>query len=158
MDENRVIGAENKLPWHIPEDLKRFSLLTKGHTVLMGRHTWESLPRKFQPLPNRLNIVCTRKPESLTLPEGVLVYTSPETCIRDFISDKFPTPSKTLWIIGGEQVYRATQNYWTELYLTVVHSKHIGDAYFPKFEQDFSLVENDDRKDFSFRRFTRKHS
>ncbi len=158
MDENRVIGNENKLLWHIPEDLRRFSTLTKGHAVLMGRNTWESLPEKFRPLPERLNIVCSRKLDGTTLPEGVIRYTSPEQCIRDFISETLKTPSKTLWVIGGEQIYRATQPYWTELYLTLVHSKHRGDTFFPEFEQNFSLVDNDDRTGFSFRKYTRKHS
>lgn len=159
MDENRAIGFENKIPWHLPEDMKRFAALTKGHAVLMGRNTWESLPEKYRPLPERLNIVCSRNPKSLSLPSGVLTFDSPEGCIRSFLSDAIPAaPSKTLWVIGGEQVYRATMSYWTELYLTLVHSKNIGDAFFPEFEQDFSLVENDDRKSYSFRRYVRTKS
>lgn len=158
MDEGRVIGGGNKLLWHIPEDLKNFSDLTKGHAVLMGRNTWDSLPKKYQPLPNRLNIVCSRKHGGLDLPEGVIAYGSPEQCIRDFLSDTLTTPTKTLWVIGGEQIYKATQPYWTELYLTLVHSKHMGDAFFPEFEQNFALVESNDRTGFSFRKYIRKHS
>ena len=155
MDEGRVIGLNNQLPWNIPEDLKHFSELTSGHTVLMGRNTWESLPGKYRPLPNRLNIVCTRTPEALTVPETVLKYASPEEVIRAFLAGSITAPSSILWVVGGEQVYRATRNYWTELFLTVVHSTYKGDTFFPEFEQDFSLVDSDDRKGFSFRRYTR---
>lgn len=59
-DDDWVIGYQNKLPWHVPEDLKRFSQLTKGNTVLMGRATFDSLPAKFKPLPGRLNVVISR--------------------------------------------------------------------------------------------------
>ena len=71
MDEGRVIGFENKLPWHITEDMKRFAQLTTGHTVLMGRKTYQSLPDKFRPLPNRKNIVVTGKPQDYDFPAKV---------------------------------------------------------------------------------------
>ncbi|RME59658.1 MAG: dihydrofolate reductase, partial [Candidatus Dadabacteria bacterium] len=60
MDKGRVIGCGNKIPWHLPEDLKRFSQLTKGHTVLMGKNTFFSIPEKYRPLPERLNVIASR--------------------------------------------------------------------------------------------------
>lgn len=157
MDEGRVIGIDNKLPWSIPEDLKRFSALTTGHTVLMGRNTYDSLPPKYRPLPKRLNIVISRN-QNLPLPKEVLQYASPEVAIRDFLADKINAPTSSLWIVGGAQIYQATRPYWTELYLTLVHSRNKGDTYFPDFEKDFTLVENDDRSGFSFQLYKRKRS
>ena len=158
MDESRAIGVDGQLPWHLPEDLKRFSELTRGHAVLMGRTTWDSLPEKFRPLPGRKNIVATRSPANHTFPEGVEVRTSPIELIREFLAGTYKAPTDTLWIIGGEQVFRATQPYWTELYLTVIHSSYRGDAFFPEFDKDFVLVEDDNRGTFSFRHYLRKHS
>lgn len=158
MDESRAIGFENKLPWNIPEDLKRFSELTKGHAVLMGRKTWESLPERVRPLPGRLNIVCSRRPGSLSTPQGVLTYSSASGAIEDFLSSKIEAPTDKLYVIGGEQIYKETLPFWTQLYLTCVHSKHNGDAFFPDFEHLFTLVQNDDRKGFSFRQYSRTRS
>lgn len=155
MDDARAIGVDGGLPWNLPEDLKRFSSLTTGHAVLMGRNTYDSLPPKFRPLPNRKNIVVTRDPRSASFPKDVEVWTSPVECIRAFISGTLQTPSDKLWIIGGEQVFRATQPYWTELYLTVIHSINRGDAFFPEFEKDFTLAEDERRDGFSFRRYVR---
>jgi dihydrofolate reductase len=152
MDEARVIGVKNQLPWQIPEDLKRFSLLTVGHAVLMGRRTFESLPAAFRPLPKRKNIVI-----SSTLPEqkGVEIFQSPEGVFKALEEEVLKLPTDKLWVIGGESLYRQTLEYWDEVYLTLVQGKHQGDAFFPEFEEGFKLVSKDEHPGFSFCHFER---
>ncbi|MCV7152170.1 dihydrofolate reductase [Mycobacterium pyrenivorans] len=87
-----VIGRGNGIPWKLPEDMARFKALTMGHTVIMGRLTWESLPEKFRPLPGRRNIVVTRQAGYLA--EGAEVVTSLEDA-----------PLDDAWVIGGSQIY-----------------------------------------------------
>lgn len=87
-----VIGRGNGIPWHVPEDMARFKELTMGHTVIMGRLTWESLPAKFRPLPGRRNVVVTRQPDYRA--DGAKVVTSLEDA-----------PLDGAWVIGGSQIY-----------------------------------------------------
>lgn len=87
-----VIGRHNGIPWKLPEDLARFKELTMGHTVIMGRLTWESLPAKFRPLPGRRNVVVTRQPDYMA--DGAEVVTSLEDA-----------PLDDAWVIGGSQIY-----------------------------------------------------
>ncbi len=152
MDEGRLIGREGKLPWNIPEDMKHFSSLTMGHTVLMGRKTFESLPAKFRPLPGRKNVVISRNSKL----EGVEVWDSLEKCLESYRSGAIPMSGDKLWVIGGAEIYKATLNFWDELYLTLVHSKHTGDAFFPVFESSFELVEEDKREGYSFQKYIRR--
>jgi len=140
MDESRVIGSDNKLPWNLPEDMKRVSSLTRGHTVLMGRKTYESLPEKFRPLPGRQNVVVTRFPEKFIKTEGVMLTESPEGFIKDVLDGKVELSSDKLWIFGGSQIYQATKDYWDDVYLTLVPGAHGGDAHFPDFEDEFELL------------------
>jgi dihydrofolate reductase len=86
-----VIGRDGGIPWQVPEDLARFKELTMGHTVVMGRRTWESLPARFRPLPGRRNVVLTRKPQYLA--EGAEVMNSLEGVPSD------------AWVIGGSEIY-----------------------------------------------------
>lgn len=154
MDEGRVIGLKNKLPWRIPEDMQRFSELTSGHAVLMGRKTYESLPSKFRPLPNRKNIVISRSSSAVVAP-GVDIWESSLGCIEACRKGELLLPSDMLWIIGGGQIYKDTLPFWDELYLTVVHSKHEGDVFFPQFEDKFRLVEDQIKEGYSFLRYCR---
>lgn len=155
MDEDRVIGVNNTLPWKIPEDLKRFSQLTTGHTVLMGRKTFDSLPPKFRPLPGRKNIVLSRSPQTLSLPPSVSAYSSIDELLLNCASGKENLPSDLVWIIGGAEIYSLTLPLWDELYLTRVSSKHKGDAYFPEFENKFRRVEVEEREGYSFEHYVR---
>ena len=91
-----VIGRDNALPWHLPEDLKHFSRLTAGAVVVMGRRTWESLPDRFRPLPGRTNVVLTRRP-GYVAPGGV-VATSVDAVLAEH---------PDAWVIGGAEVYAA---------------------------------------------------
>jgi dihydrofolate reductase len=136
MDEARAIGRAGGIPWYLPEDLKRFARLTRGHTVVMGRKTYESLPEKSRPLPGRRNIVISRS-ENLRLPLGVDQLPSVEAlehiCKKD--------PSGEYWIIGGGDIYRQTLPLWDEVYLTVVPGQHGGDTFLLPFEHDFLCSE-----------------
>jgi len=147
MDEGRVIGDHGKLPWHIPEDMKRFSELTRGHTVLMGRATYESLPPRFRPLPHRVNVVASRG--NYPVSDGVQVVTDAVAFVHEWRNKA----SDILWIIGGAQIYAQTLNLWDELFLTVVHSKYTGDAFFPSFESQMRLEQDEPNQRYSFRHY-----
>ena len=117
---NNVIGGENKLLWHIREDLQRFKTLTSGHAVVMGRKTWESLGR---PLPNRTNIVITRNPDYE--PDGALVAQSLEAAIELAKGDG------EIFVIGGGEIYRQAMSIADRLYITHVECNYEGDTTFP---------------------------
>ena len=117
---NRVIGRNGKLPWHLPEDLKRFKRLTTGHPVLMGRKTWEALG---QPLKGRRNIVLT----SRTL-QGAETVDSVADAL-DILRDE-----DLVFVIGGGQIYAQFLTRADFLYLTVLDRDYEGDAYFPPYE------------------------
>lgn len=119
--ENGVIGVNGKLPWHLPEDLKHFKLLTSGHPVIMGRKTWESIGR---PLPNRNNIVVSRK-EGFRAP-GANVAGSFEDALR------LCAGAGPIFAIGGSEVYRAALPHAAGLVLTEIRRAYEGDARFPE--------------------------
>lgn len=118
---NGVIGREGGLPWHISSDLKRFKELTMGKPVVMGRKTWESLPRK--PLPGRRNIVITRQADFA--PEGAEVAATPEAALR-FCGD-----APEVAVIGGGEIYRLFWPQVDRIYLTEVDLEVDGDTHFP---------------------------
>lgn len=126
---NKVIGRDNKLPWHIPEDLKRFKDLTKGHTIIMGRKTYESIGR---PLPLRTNIIITRD-QTYTI-DGCVIVHSLDEAIRK--AQEIDTDE--IFIIGGGEIFRQAIQTTDKLYLTIVETLIEGDAFFPDFEQDFT--------------------
>lgn len=123
MARNRVIGLHNRLPWRLPADMKRFRELTTGHAIIMGRKTFDSLPR---PLPNRTNIVVTRDREYR--PDGATVVHSIEDAIARAGADR------EVFVIGGEQIYRQTLPIADRLYLTLVDNDFDGDAWFPAYD------------------------
>ena len=92
LSSSGVIGRDNGIPWRVPEDMARFKEITMGHTVIMGRRTWESLPAKFRPLPGRRNVVVTRQTDYTA--EGAEVVTSLEDAQLE-----------NAWVIGGSQIY-----------------------------------------------------
>lgn len=128
---NKVIGNNNKLIWHVPGDLKRFKELTSGHTILMGRKTYESIGR---PLPNRRNIILSRDP-NLKI-EGCLVYSDLLEVLELYKND--------LFVIGGEEIYRQTLGYADKIELTLIHKEYEGDAYFPEITEHFTIGEQQD--------------
>lgn len=119
------IGKDNELLWHIPEDLKRFKSLTMGNCVIMGKKTWESLPKR--PLQGRKNIVLTDVPDEC-IDCSVTAY-SIEDALRKCGSDM------EVFVIGGGSVYRQFMEYADRLYITHVHRKAPADVWFPKIDQ-----------------------
>ncbi len=135
-DESRVIGCNGKLPWHLPEDMARFRALTQHCPVIMGRKTWESLPERVRPLPKRVNIVVTRHPSALVVPEGVKVCISPEDAVRVGVE----VGARYVWVLGGAEVYRELLPRCEEVHVTHVNGSHPGDAWFPEFESGFFVA------------------
>ncbi|MBR7059966.1 MAG: dihydrofolate reductase [Neisseriaceae bacterium] len=124
VSKNLCIGKNNTLPWHIPEDFAFFKQYTMGKAIVMGRKTWDSLPKK--PLPQRRNIVITRQ-NSLHF-EGAECAFSPDDVIELLKNED------EIVIIGGEQIYKQFIEKATDLYLTEVDISIDGDAYFPNFD------------------------
>lgn len=140
--QNRVVGINNSLPWHLPEDLKYFKRTTSGKAIIMGRKTYDSIGR---PLPNRTNIVVTRNADFTA--EGVVVVNSLEAAIKHAESVNEINGVDEVMIIGGAAIYEASLPMADRLYLTHVHAEVEGDAYFP--EVDMSDWNEIDREDFS---------
>jgi dihydrofolate reductase len=128
MAKNRVIGNAGSIPWHIPEDFKWVKQCTLGHTIVMGRKTYESMGR---PLPKRRNVVLSRSAEPIP---GCVVLSS---------LDEVSTLSEEgdIWIFGGAEIYRQAFPRVAELYLTVVDKEPEGDTFFPPFEDFFQAPE-----------------
>ncbi len=123
ISNNYAIGKDNKLLWHLPEDLQRFKRITEGHSVLMGRKTWESLPTKFRPLPNRENFVLSTNP-----------YFNAEGATTIHSLDLVPLRNK-LFVIGGSEIYNQTIKYADVIHMTQVHVDiEEADAFFPKVD------------------------
>jgi dihydrofolate reductase len=144
--KNRAIGKNNDLLWHIPEDMKWFKALTTGHTIIMGKKTFESLP--LRPLPNRRSIVITDDPDDRF--NGCKVAFSIEQAIA------LCNPVEENFIIGGASIYKQFLPHADRLYLTEVHKDFEGDVFFPELNMsDWTLVSRDDRpsgekNDFSY--------
>jgi len=128
MSLNRVIGRDNQIPWHLPEDFRWFKRLTTGHVVLMGRKTFASLGK---PLPNRINLVVTRQGE---IPGVVTVADLAQI-------DEAAYAPREVFLIGGAQLYAQLLDRCTDLYLSVVQREVAGDAFFPAFEDRFDLLD-----------------
>jgi len=125
--QNRVVGINNTLPWHLPEDLKYFKRTTSGKAIIMGRKTYDSIGR---PLPNRTNIVISRNSDFQA--EGVRVVASLQAAIELAKEVNFINDVQEVMIIGGASIYEAALPIADRLYLTHVHAEIEGDAYFPE--------------------------
>ena len=141
MAQNRVVGIDNKLPWHLPEDLKYFKRITTGKAVIMGRKTYESIGR---PLPNRTNIVITRSTE-FSAP-GIEVVNSLDAAIELAENVSLINAVDEVMVIGGAQIYEVALPQADRLYLTHVHANVEGDAYFP--DVDMSQWKELGREDY----------
>ncbi len=138
---NRVLGNGNKLLWHIPDDLKRFKELTRGHPVIMGRKTFESILGYLgKPLPERENIVVTRS-AVLTYP-GVIAASS----IGEALEKARACDADDIFIIGGAQIYEAALPYTDALQVTIIDDEKEGDAFFPPYEHLFRKVREEERE------------
>lgn len=120
-----VIGFEGDMPWHLPEDLARFQSLTRGHVVIMGRRTWESLPDRFRPLPGRVNIVVTSLPSL----DGA-------TVVRSLADARAAAaeiaPDATAWVIGGARLFEAAALVADVLEITEIDAVFSGDTFAPE--------------------------
>ncbi|MFZ9046896.1 MAG: dihydrofolate reductase [Cyclobacteriaceae bacterium] len=150
MSRNRVIGKENDLPWHLPDDFHYFKESTSGRHVIMGRKNYESLPHRFRPLPNRINIVMTRNQSFQA--EGVIVAKNLDAALKVAKDNN----EQEAFIIGGGQIYALGLEYADCIYLTEVDADIDGDTYFPKFDASrWTEVERshhpiDDRHTYAF--------
>jgi dihydrofolate reductase len=158
-----VIGLDNKLPWHLPEDLAHFKKLTSGQTVLMGRKTWDSLPAAFKPLPNRLNLVLTTQAH-WTAPGAVAVHSlqaakEVHQAHRSSQTDASHESESAIWVIGGAQVYAQTMSEAHVIEMTQIDLEVKGDAFAPLLGQEWretSRQEHTSVKGVRFRFLTMK--
>ncbi len=130
--DRNVIGAENRLLWHLPDDLKNFKRLTMGKYILMGRKTWESIGR---PLPGRTNVVITRN-KDLEF-RDIYTFNSVQEALNFAENKKQPE----IFIIGGEQIYQLTLPLADKLYVTKVYGSFEGDAFFPEIDMKDWIIE-----------------
>lgn len=136
--ENNVIGIDNDLPWDLPNDRAYFSKVTRGHTVIMGRKTAESIATRLgHGLPDRQNILVTRDTDYML--DGFTTVHDIETAVRDASEDAF--------IIGGEQIYRLALPLLDRIYLTEVHTTLQGDTFFPEIDRsEWREIERESHK------------
>lgn len=156
MAKNRVIGKSNDLPWYLPADLKHFKEVTTGHSVVMGRKTFDSIVQRLgKPLPNRQNIVITRDEN----------YQSPGVYVAHTIEEALQkAKDKNVFVIGGEQIFALALPLADRLIITEVNADIDGDTYFPEFNTaEFSEVAREDHQkdaknsyDYSFVTLQRK--
>lgn len=125
--ENRAIGLNGKMPWHIPEDLKYFKAVTSGHPIIMGRKTFQSIGR---PLPGRTNIVITRDQDYQA--EGITVTHSLEQAIETAKTVAQSDGLSEIMVIGGAEIYALALPYTTRIHRTEIHAETEGDAFFPE--------------------------
>jgi len=131
MSLNRVIGAGNKIPWHLPEDFSWLKKMTTGHVIVMGRKTFESIRK---PLPNRTTVVLTSSPASIPVVRTV-------SSLSQLAANSADPNDPDIFICGGARLYEEALPLCSDLYLTLVKRIVEGDAFFPAFEHDFVLVE-----------------
>ncbi len=151
MARNRVIGRNNKLPWHLSADLKHFKFLTMGQTILMGRKTYESIGK---PLPGRINIIITRQ-AGYEVPGAIVVNSIDDALL---MCEKTRSINGENFIIGGEELYRQTLKICQRIYITEIQRDFEGDACFPEFDpneweetqRDKHISENDANLEYHF--------
>jgi dihydrofolate reductase len=152
MAENRVIGKNNVMPWSIKEEMAHFTKLTKGYPCIMGRKTWDSLPKK--PLPERLNIVVSR-----TMPaEANAMFPNFKLCSSLPAAIEYCTDYDKIFICGGETIYRQALELAYKIELTVIHKEYDGDTFFPEIDADCWTISNTEDFDvFSFITYTKNN-
>ena len=149
MAENRVIGKDNALPWSLKEDMARFKELTMGCPCVMGRKTWESLPKK--PLPGRLNVVISRSLAAGDAP-GATVLSSLQDAVQHCAGHE------KIFICGGASIYREALALAHKIELTVIHRQYEGDAFFPEIDgTQWTKTRTIDFDGFSFISYSRNH-
>ncbi len=129
--ENKAIGKDNDLIWHLRDDLRYFSDTTKAHHVIMGRMNYDSIPDKYRPLPNRTNIVVTRNKSFVA--EDCIVVNS----IQEGLEIAKENGDEEAFVIGGGQIYKTAldEDLLDKLYITYVHESFDADVYFPEYDK-----------------------
>jgi len=141
LGKNNVIGVDNKLPWKLSADLKRFKAITSGKPVIMGRKTFESIGR---PLPNRTNIIITRDKNYRA--DGCVIVNSAEEALNA------AKENEEVMIIGGAQIYAEFLPKANKMYLTVIEKEFEGDAYFPEYnDHEWKIIHKEDHEDDGLR-------
>ena len=138
---NGVIGNNNAMPWHLPEDLAHFKKLTLGSPVIMGRKTWDSLPPKFRPLPGRVNIVITRQLDWQALGAHTAGSLPDALALCQAASD--------VWIIGGAQIYALAEPLASRIEVTLIDKDFAGDAFAPTLGAQWRLSHQEDHASVS---------
>ena len=130
IDANRGIGKDNDLMWHLPNDMKFFKETTQNQIVVMGRKNYDSIPERFRPLPNRLNVVLTRNP-GFHAP-GCKVFTSLTDCLEFFKEEN----DRTVFIIGGGEIYKMAldSGLIDEMFITYIDKSYGADTFVPEFD------------------------
>ena len=151
---NGVIGHNNTMPWHLPEDLAHFKQLTQGYPVVMGRKTWDSLPPRFRPLPGRTNIVVTRN--DAWHAQGVLRSDSLPAALQLAAQH-----SEHVWVMGGAQIYAQALPLADVVEVTIIHQDFEGDAYAPTLGDEWHMTQRQDAVSsqglpYSFVRYERR--
>ena len=149
---NGVIGNNNAIPWHLPEDLAHFKKLTLGSTVIMGRKTWDSLPARFRPLPGRTNIVVTRQADCHA--PGAQTVGSLQAALA------LCRAASEVWIIGGAQIYAQAEPLASRVEVTLIDKDFAGDAFAPTLGAQWVQSQREDHVsstglNFSFITFTK---
>lgn len=141
---NRIIGGDNDLPWYLPEDLKHFKKITLGHTVLMGRKTYDSIVKRLgKPLPGRKNVVITRNVDFVAPPE-VLIFHNLDDALAAL-------KDEDVYVIGGAQIFAAAFPSAEKIYITHVKKAYDGDVYFPEVDwQQWDKIEEDPHEEYTF--------
>lgn len=153
--KNYVIGKDNKLIWHIPEDLKRFKQLTTGHTIIMGRKTFESLGRV---LPNRKHVILCND-ATLDIEDENVEVLPDISLLEDYINSE-----EEHFVIGGATIYRLLMPYANKMYITKIDQEFEGDVYFPEIKEEEWKVESteqglkneDNPYDYTYVNYVRK--
>lgn len=152
LDLNRGIGYENRLPWHLSADLKHFKEVTSGNTVIMGRKTWDSIPEKYRPFKDRLNIVISRGEQDL--PEGVLLAHSLDEALELAEKHGFKEDGtlRKAFVIGGATLYAEAIQHpnCKELILTHIEAHFECDTFFPVLPKDFKVDSDVEEKSEAF--------
>ena len=164
---HKIIGKDNKLPWNIPADLKNFKLLTNNSVVIMCRKTYESIPKKFRPLPNRVNIILSRSWNQADTNEAILgderaksrelcskleIANSPEEAIQ-----LAKTHEKDIFIIGGAQIYKLLEQYADTMHISFIKHEYEGNTKFPEINWNAWKEEStQDKGEFELTIFKKK--
>jgi dihydrofolate reductase len=161
IDNKNGIGINNDIPWHLSEDLKHFKKVTSTTTsastkniVIMGRKTWDSLPEKYKPLPNRINFVLSRQ-KSLQLPAKTHLFSNLNEALEKYSDLKTKQQADQCFIIGGAQIYKTSIKHpsCNKLFITHIQHNFKCNCFFPEFTQDFKQTKKSklfEEKDLKF--------